>query len=98
MHTDTHPEPPRERVEVAVITTSGRWPTEPDKFETEVPPQPVSHVLGRAIHALKIKDDTGWLATVNDREIDPKKSYRDNGLSGRIEIQYGPRAGGGGRA
>lgn len=93
------PKPPKEQfVEVSVSTTSGFFPTE--GFERVPVHQKVSVVLGKAQRELKIKDIAGWIATVTDtsgkRQIDPERSYLDNGLSGKVEIDWGPSEGGGG--
>lgn len=82
------------QVEVAVVTTSGRYPaTGMDRVAAN---QLVDNELKKAVKALHIVDTANWIARVGGREIDPLKSYVDNGLSGTITIDYGPREGGGG--
>lgn len=88
---------PDHHIEVAVMTTNGRWP-KGTEFDREAVHQPVAVELQQAKNKLNIASTEGWIATVDDKEIDPNKSYADNQLFGRIVIQYGPRAGGGGRA
>jgi len=81
-------------VEVAVVTTSGRYPnTGTDRVPAN---QPVSVVLKKAAKDLNIVDTTNWVARVSNREIDPAKNYEENDLSGTVTIDYGPREGGGG--
>jgi hypothetical protein len=82
-------------VEVAVVTTSGRFPAE--GTERVAAHQPVSNELKKAVKELKIVDTTNWIALVGEKEIDPNKSYVENQLTGTVIIDYGPREGGGGR-
>jgi hypothetical protein len=88
--------PTPEHVEVAVVTTSGRYPT--TGFNKVAAHQPVQNELNKAAKELHIVDTTGWVARVNGREIDPAKNYIDNQLtaSATLTIDYGPREGGGG--
>jgi hypothetical protein len=85
---------PESHVEVAVVTTSGRYPS--TSFERVASHQPVQNELSKAAKDLKIVDTSGWVARVNAREIDPSKSYVENQLTGTVTIDYGPREGGGG--
>lgn len=84
-------------VEVKVHTTAGAYP---DNSYDRVPVnQPVRHELQETAKKLKITDITGWIATVNGQELNVDASYRDNGLTtGKIDIDFGPREGGGGHA
>jgi hypothetical protein len=91
--------PPKDQfVEVSISTTAGFYP--PEGFERVPAHQKVSVLLGKAQKELNIKDVAGWIATVTDgsgkRRIDPERSYLDNGLSGKVEIDWGPSEGGGG--
>jgi hypothetical protein len=85
-------------VEVSVSTTAGFFPTE--GFNHVPASQAVQVDLEKAKHALHIKDTTNWIATVagpsGKRVIDPSKTYAENGLSGKVEIDWGPSEGGGG--
>lgn len=83
-------------VQVAVVTTSGAYPDE--GFVKTPLHQKVRIVLAEATRELKIADANGWIATVENRELDLEKNYFDNGLSGKVEIDFGPREGGGGNA
>ena len=81
-------------VQVSVVTTSGAYPR---KGTESVPAhQPVQRFLDEAKRALHLTDTNDWVATVNGQPIDPNKSYVDNGLTGKVAIQWGPREGGGG--
>jgi multidrug resistance efflux pump len=88
----------KEEILVSVSTTAGFYPTE--GFNSVPEKQQVHHELQEAKKALGIKDVAGWIATVTGpagkRTIDPAKSYMENGLSGKAEIDWGPSEGGGG--
>lgn len=85
-------------VEVSVSTTAGFFPTE--GFNHVPANQAVQVELEKAKHALHIKDTTNWIASVagpsGKRVIDPTKTYAENALSGKVEIDWGPSEGGGG--
>jgi hypothetical protein len=82
------------KVDVVVITTSGVYPHE---GADAVPAnQKVRVQLRKAAEELNLADTDGWVARVGDKEIDPDKSYADNGFTGAIRIDWGPREGGGG--
>ena len=85
-------------VEVSISTTAGFFPAE--GFNRVPIEQKVEVELAEAKRKLTIKDTTGWVATVTSptgkRQIDVTRSYRDNGLTGRVEIDWGPSEGGGG--
>jgi len=83
-------------VEVRVITTSGIYPEV--GFERVNDHEHVETVLKKAAEKLHIIDTVGWIAVVGGRKIDIAKSYRDNALSGRVEIDWGPDHGAGGYA
>lgn len=91
-------EHPHEFVEVSISTTSGFFPAE--GFNRVRPEEKVEIELEKARKELKIKDTAGWVATVTGpagkRVIDPAKTYLQNGLSGKVEIDWGPSEGGGG--
>jgi hypothetical protein len=87
-------ETPETHVDVAVVTTSGSYPTSgTDRVAAH---QPVRNELTKAAKELHIVDTTGWIARVSGTEIDVDKSYVDNHLTGTVKIDYGPREGGGG--
>jgi len=92
------PEKREHAVEVSIATTAGFFPAE--GFNTVPARQNVEEELLKAKNALAIKDTTGWIATVTGpagkRTIDPAKTYLDNGLSGKVDIDWGPSEGGGG--
>lgn len=85
-------------VSVSVSTTAGFFPAE--GFNRVPAHQKVGVELGKAADALKIKDPSGWITTVitstGKKNIDPGRSYLENGLSGELEIDWGPSEGGGG--
>lgn len=85
-------------VEVSIATTAGFFPTE--GFNKVPANQKVDVELQKAKESLKIKDTASWVASVitpaGKRPVDPAKTYAENGLSGEIEIDWGPSEGGGG--
>ncbi len=81
-------------IHVAVSTTSGLFPN--DGLKRVPINQPVKVLLKKAADALGLTDTDGWVARVDDREINPSDSYHDNGLTGEITIDWGPAEGGGG--
>jgi hypothetical protein len=91
-------ERPLQFVEVSISTTAGFFPAE--GFNRVPAHQKVEVDLEKAKHELKIKDTAGWIATVTGpsgkRVIVPAKTYSENELSGKIEIDWGPSEGGGG--
>lgn len=94
-----HEEPPEEQfVEVSISTTAGFYPA--DGVERRPIHQKISVILEEAKDKLRISDVTNWVVTVIDakgqRELNPQSSYLDSGLSGKLELDWGPREGGGG--
>ena len=81
-------------LQVAVITTSGSWPTV--GFETIPSHQKVKVVLKKAVDAIQIVATDKWIAKVEGRIIDPELNFEENNLSGTVIIDYGPSEGGGG--
>jgi hypothetical protein len=85
-------------VHVSISTTAGFYPAE--GFDRVPVTQKVEVQLHKAQHKLGIKDTAGWIATVTlpsgKKTIDVTKTYRENGLSGKVEIDWGPSEGGGG--
>lgn len=83
-------------VEVAVVTTSGSYPA--DGFDKTPVHQKIRVILEQATKKLKITDTTGWVALHGDVELNVEANYLESGLSGEVEIDFGPREGGGGDA
>lgn len=85
-------------VEVSISTTSGFYPAE--GFQSVPPHEKVEVALDKAALSLHIKPNNDWQATISGpsgrRVIDPLKTYLENDLSGKIEIDWGPKEGGGG--
>lgn len=92
MSPNHHPKP--NHLLVAVLTTAGSYPAE--SFEELPENQPVKVELERAAKALKLTNTTNWVAKVGGIELDIEQSYAANRLSGKVEINYGPRETGGG--
>ncbi|RDS84143.1 hypothetical protein [Dyella psychrodurans] len=89
---------PRNDVEVSISTTAGFFPAE--GFNTVPLDQKVEEELHKAQLVLKIKDTSNWRVSVvgpgGKRPIVASRTYRENGLFGRVEIDWGPGEGGGG--
>jgi len=86
----------RDFVEVAVSTTSGLFPASgTDRVPVN---QKVRVQLDKAARELRLADTAGWIATAGNppQGINPDRSYEENGLSGTVEISWGPEHGGGG--
>jgi hypothetical protein len=83
-----------QHIEVAVVTTSGVWPHK--GFDSVPIHQLVKVELQHAVSKLGITDTKNWVAKVGKQELDIEKSYLANGLKCNVEIDYGPREGGGG--
>ncbi len=94
--TEKHEDQHHGFIEVEVYTTSGSYPT--DGYERVPVNQKVDVMLKKAAKAIGLTSTDGWIATVNKQQIDPHKSYQDNGLSNQVTIDWGPSEGGGGNA
>jgi hypothetical protein len=81
-------------VEVAVVTTSGTYPS--SGYNKMPAHQKVRVDLEKAAHELKITNTENWIAQVNGNQINVDQSYIENNLSGEFYVDWGPRQGGGG--
>jgi hypothetical protein len=81
-------------VEVAVLTTSGTYPT--SGYNRIPSHQKVRVELEKAKKELNVVDITNWVARVGGNEINVDLSYLENNLHDQIDIDWGPRQGGGG--
>ena len=94
----TELEHPDKIVEVSIATTAGFYPAE--GYNRVSSDEKVEFELEKAGLELSIKVTDDWVAKVNGpsgmSEIDPAKTYSENGLSGKVEIDWGPRERGGG--
>jgi hypothetical protein len=79
---------------VAIITTAGSFPAE--GFDEVPENQPIKVELARAAKELKLTNTTDWVAKVGNTELNIEQSYLANHLSGKVEINFGPRETGGG--
>ncbi|HZT01897.1 MAG TPA: hypothetical protein VFA39_06510 [Steroidobacteraceae bacterium] len=92
--TNEHEHKHHHDVEARVITTAGSYPTE--GYEKEPATQPVQEILKRAARELHLVDTSSWVARCNGVDLQPQRSYAENGLKGRVDIDYGPPERGGG--
>jgi hypothetical protein len=81
-----------EHIEVAVRTPGGTWPTE--GFFVVPAAQKIDLQLEHAKKSLNLTNKENWIAKADGVLLDTSGSYRENGLSGRIIIEYGPVSGG----
>jgi hypothetical protein len=77
-----------EHIEVAVRTPGGTWPTE--GFFLVPAEQKIAMQLDHARKSLKLGNKEQWIATADGVLLDATGSYRENGLSGRVFIDYAP--------
>ncbi|WP_445220489.1 hypothetical protein ACKWRH_10740 [Bradyrhizobium sp. Pa8] len=82
-------------VAVAVITPVGIYPDE-DDFRREPESTVIEQVLKAAAEKLKITNTSDWVAKVDGRKLDPHKTFKQEHLSGIVEIEYHKHEGGGG--
>lgn len=94
MQPDQNKDPKPHHIFVAVITTAGTFPGH--GFDEVPQNQPLKVELAHAAKELGITNTTGWIATVGGRELNVVQSYAENQLAGTVEINWGPREGGGG--
>ena len=89
---------PEKVVEVSISTTAGFYPAE--GYDRVPVDEKVEFQLEKAALDLNIKPTSDWIAKANGRggmrTIDPTKTYMENELSGRVDIDWGPKEGGGG--
>lgn len=93
-HEHEHRHEHHHHVEVRVITTAGSFPIE--GYDKEPVTQPVEEILKRAARELHLVDTSSWVARCNGVDLQPHRSYAENGLKGRVDIDYGPPERGGG--
>jgi hypothetical protein len=82
-------------IAVAVITPSGTFPNDDDyrrAFEGEI----VGDILREAAHHLRLTNTNDWVAYVENRPLDPAKSFAETHLRGIVEIEWHKHEGGGG--
>lgn len=82
-------------VAVAVITPAGIYPSE-DEFQRVPDNEVIENTLKAAAERLHLTNTTDWVARVHDRKIDVHRTYREENLSGIVEIHWHKHEGGGG--
>ena len=82
-------------IAVAVITPSGTYPSE-DEYHRSYEGEIVDHVLEAAKVHLHLTDTSDWVAYVENRPIEPAKTFAENDLRGIVEIEWHKHEGGGG--
>lgn len=83
-------------VNVVICTSSGYFP---DEGVEQVPiNQKIRIQIEKANRELNLVDTNGWIATIENHDLNIENSYAENGLSGNLEIDWGQAEGGGGNA
>jgi hypothetical protein len=82
-------------IAVAVITPAGIYPDD-DDFRRVKDTTVIATVLEEAKNKLKITDTSDWVARVHDREINVNHTFREDHLSGIVEVEWHKHEGGGG--
>lgn len=82
-------------VAVAVITPAGIYPGE-EAFRRASDTEAIDVVLKAAANQLKLTNTADWDVRVHDRRVDPHRSFREERLSGIVEIHWHKHEGGGG--
>ena len=81
-------------VDVRVVTTAAIFPAE--GYERVPDMQTLTPILHRAAAALGLTDTSGYIVTVNGNGVHPDQTYEALGLTGQVDLRWGPPAGGGG--
>lgn len=81
-------------VDVRVVTTAALFPA--DGYERVPEKQKLAPILHRAAAALRLTDTGGYIVTVNGNTVDPNQTYKTLGLTGHVELRWGPEVGAGG--
>lgn len=93
--TKSKEKPPTDKfVDVRVVTTAAFFPTE--GYERVPDKQKLTPILHRAAAALGLTDTSGYIVTVNGNVVDPNSTYEALGLTGQVDLRWGPEAGAGG--
>lgn len=82
-------------VAVAVITPVGVYPDE-DTFRRADEKTVINDVLKLAAEKYKITNTADWVAKVDGEKINPEHTFKKEGLSGIVEIEWHKHEGGGG--
>lgn len=81
-------------VDARVVTTAALYPAE--GYERVPDKQKLTPILHRAAAALALTDTGGYIVTVNGNVVDPNQTFEMLGLTGQIDLRWGPEAGAGG--
>ena len=82
-------------VAVAVITPGGIYPGE-DEFRRAPDTEIIKVVLDAAAEKLHLTSTSDWVARAHERKIDIHRTFREEHLSGVVEIHWHKHEGGGG--
>ena len=82
-------------VAVAVITPAGIYPDEHD-FRRVPDTEIIDVVLKAAADKLHLTNTSDWVARAHDKQLDIHRTFREQHLSGIVEIDWHKHEGGGG--
>ncbi len=82
-------------VAAVVFTPAGIYPDE-DDFRRVPETEVIKAVLDEAAEKLHLTNTSDWVARVGERELDIKRTFREECLAGIVEIHWHKREGGGG--
>jgi hypothetical protein len=80
---------------VAVITTSGTFPND-DDYRRASEGEKIETILKAAADKLGLTNTGDWIALVDEREINPNKTFKEESLHCVVDIEWHKREGGGG--
>jgi hypothetical protein len=80
---------------VAVVTPAGTFPSN-DDYRRAFADERVETFLAVAAAALKLTNTADWVVMFENREIDQKRTFREEALTCVVEIEWHKREGGGG--
>lgn len=84
------------RILVTIFTTSGTFPSQGAlKIDAD---NKISTLLERAAKKLRLASTDGWVLQHNGVDVDVSTTFALAGLTGSVDLEWGPREGGGGYA
>ena len=80
---------------VSVLTPIGPFPND-DDYRRAFSNERIKKILDKVKDAQHITDAKDWVAKVDGRQIDPEKTFHEEGLRCVVEIEWHKVEGGGG--
>jgi hypothetical protein len=88
------PEKPYE-LGVAVVTPKGFFPND-DDYRRAYANERIQTLLDAVKNKQGITNTDGWVVTVNERVVDPSKTFEEEGLKCVLDMEWHKAEGGGG--